>query len=603
MGKLKIFLPECVNASKYPAYYSSKTLFNRNLIGKLLFSALLFFFILNGLHGKCNCPDKNIIRTPDFSCHDETEAFPEIFPEAIYNPVKICNAPVNESTIIATSAGQYKIFFIYNPGDADKMMSVSSLNGIEWSTPEKEFELPGIAYYANQVVESNDGTLHSVFHIRDEGKNGYNGRHYNLWYTRKVREASEWEPPKEIYNGYVGSIRNFIELKSGRLLMSFGKAVPERSKKPDGNSKDYGWNEIMILYSDDNGDKWHAANNTLNIEIDPDKTTRYGAVEPVIVQLKNDVLWMLIRTNKGVLYQSFSDNNGETWTVPIPSKFTSSDSPAQFLRLKDGRLLLFFNMNQRWDDPNSYAFGGREVLHAALSYDDGKSWKGFREVLRATADKREIRGDRGTAYPSAVETNDGKVILVSGQGESKFVVMFDPEWLIEVNVPENSMIDPDEWTVYGSGDIIHKEYSEKEQKIRFLAGSAMDSRLNPEVVWNFPALASGEMIMEIEFINECPDVNLSFTDHFSISGDSVASEHSVFQFVLANVYGEAKNIPVRIKWNSDKQIAELFIFDKKVSETGFTRIPEFGLNYLRAGVPASIDNMKWGFGLRTVAVK
>ena len=113
MGKLKIFLPECVNASKYPAYYSSKTLFNRNLIGKLLFSALLFFFILNGLHGKCNCPDKNIIRTPDFSCHDETEAFPEIFPEAIYNPVKICNAPANESTIIATSAGQYKIFLVH----------------------------------------------------------------------------------------------------------------------------------------------------------------------------------------------------------------------------------------------------------------------------------------------------------------------------------------------------------------------------------------------------------------------------------------------------------------------------------------------------------
>jgi hypothetical protein len=603
MGKFKIFLHRYVIAKKYQAYCFSKTLFNCCLPGKFLFSAVLLLSILNGLDGKCNCPDKNIIRTPDLSCHDEKGASCEIYPEAIYRPVRICDAPTNESTIIATSAGHYKIFFINNPGDADKMMSVSSLNGVEWNIPEKEFDLPGIAYYANQVVESGDGSMHSVFHIRDEGENGYNGRHYNLWHTRKVSATSEWEPPKEIYNGYVGSIRNFIELKSGRLLMSFGKAVPERSKKPDGNAKDYGWNEVMILYSDDNGDNWHAADNTLNIEIDPDKTTRYGAVEPVVVQLNSDDLWMLIRTNKGVLYESFSVNNGESWTVPEPSKFTSSDSPAHFLRLKDGRLLLFFNMNQRWDDPNSYAFGGREVLHAALSYDDGKSWKGFREVLRAEEDKSEIRGDRGTAYPSAVEREDGKVILVSGQGESKSVVMLDPDWLTEENAPKNSLIDPDEWTVYGSSDIIHKEYSETEQKIRFLAGSAMDLRQNPEVVWNFPALASGEMIMEIEFINECPGINLSFTDHFSISGDSVASEHSVFQFVLANISGEAEKMPVRIRWNSNKQIAELFIFDKKVSETGFKRIPEFGINYLRAGVPASIDNTRWGFGLNSIAVK
>jgi hypothetical protein len=576
---------------------------NKHIVFSIVFLIVFLIITANGLHGTCRYKLTKEHNNISIGLDKNQEFTVSIDSKDIFKPVIVGNAPANESTVIKTKNGTFKIFFINNPGNADKMMSVSSENGIEWSIPEEEFDLPGKAYYANQVIVDKMGTLHCVFHIWGEGENGYRGRHLDLWYSRKEWGASDWETPQKIYHGYVGSIRNFIELKSGRLLMSFGRAVPERSKNPDGNAKDYGWNEIMILFSDDNGFEWHAADNTLNIEIDPDKTTRYGAVEPAVVQMENDVLWMLIRTNKGVLYESFSYTDGETWTVPEPSKFTSSDSPAQFLRLKDGRLLLFFNMNKRWDDPNSYAFGGREVLHAAISYDDGKSWNGFREVLRAAEYISEIRGDRGTAYPSAVETNDGKVILVSGQGKSKSIVMFDPDWLLEDNVQSNSLIDPDEWTVYGSVDIIHKEYSETGSKIIFLADSAMDFRQNPEVVWNFPALASGEMIMEIEFINECPSIYFSFTDHFSISGDSVASEHSVFQFVITNIYGETEKIPVRIMWNTKKQIAELFIFDTKVSEAGFNRIPEFGLNYLRAEIPKCIDDKKWGFGLNSVVKK
>lgn len=553
------------------------------------------------LQGKCFTGNEIKSHPFNFPVKSEIKSF--LYSKDICNPVVICDAPTNESTVIRTNTGHLKIFYVNNPGDADKIMSVTSENGIEWNKPEKEFDLPGKAYYANQAIQAMDGSLHCVFHIREEGKNGYNGRHYNLWHTRKINEETGWETPKEIFNGYVGSIRSLIQLNSGRLLMSYGKAVPERVKKPQSNTVDYGWNEVMVLYSDDNGDKWQAAGNTLNIEIDPDKTTRYGAVEPVIVQMKNDGLWMLIRTNKGVLYESFSYDSGESWSDPEQSRFISSDSPAHFLRLQDGKLIIFFCMNQRYDDPNSYAFGGREVLHAAISEDDGNSWKGFREVLRAEDEKGEVRSDRGTAYPSATETCDGKVLLVSGQGASKSIVMFDPDWLLEDNVPENSFTENDQWTTYGLSDIISKEYSEKDHVIRFLAGSKPDSRQKQEVVRNFPALTSGEMRMEVEFINDCPELSLSFTDHFSISGDSVASENSVFSFVIANAYKKAEKIPVRVRWNSEKQIAEIFIYNKKVSEASFKRIPEFGINYVRAGIPASVDNLKWGFSLSSGLVR
>lgn len=562
---------------------------------------IISFFAVTSLRGECRISKE--IQNHLLSFNIKSEITSRLCPIDIYKPLVICDAPTNESTVIRINTGHLKIFYVNNPGDADKIMSVTSENGIEWNKPKKELDLPGKAYYANQVIQDMEGSFHCVFHIRGEGKNGYNGRHYNLWHTRKINEETGWETPKEIFNGYVGSIRSLFQLYSGRLLMSYGKAVPERVKKSQSNTVYYGWNEVMVLYSDDNGDKWQAAKNTLNIEIDPDKTTRYGAVEPVIVQMKNDGLWMLIRTNKGMLYESFSYDSGESWSDPEPSRFISSDSPAHFLRLQDGRLLIFFSMNQRYDDPNSYAFGGREVLHAAISEDDGNSWKGFREVLKAEDEKGEIRSDRGTAYPSATETCDGKILLVSGQGVSKSIVMFDPDWLLEDNISENSFTEHEQWTTYGLSDIISKEYSEKDQVIRFLAGSKPDSRQKQEVVRNFPALTSGEMRMEVEFINDCPELSLSFTDHFSISGDSVASENSVFRFAIPNVYMKAERIPVRIRWNSEKQIADIYIFNKKVSEARFKRVPEFGINYLRAGIPASVDNVKWGFSLSSGSVR
>src|SRR5690606_35498343 len=59
-----------------------------------------------------------------------------------------------------------------------------------------------------------------------------------------------------------------------------------------------------------------------------------------------------------------------------------------------------------------------------------KTWKGFREVINVyCATSSQEKGDRGTAYPSATETSDGNIVLVSGQGESRSIVLFDPDWL------------------------------------------------------------------------------------------------------------------------------------------------------------------------------
>ena len=207
---------------------------------------------------------------------------------AIYAPVIVNKAPGNEATMVRL-LNELKIFFVNRPGEANHMMSVTSAdNGITWSAPSKEFDLPGQAYYANNLVTDTEGNLHCVFHIFDKGENGYLGRHLNLWYTRTEKGSKKWIEPKKIYNGYVGSIRSFIQLKNKRLLFSFARAVPERNKKPEGNTIDYGWHDISTLYSDDLGEKWQFSEDHLKIPVESSQTTRYGGVEPNVIELANN---------------------------------------------------------------------------------------------------------------------------------------------------------------------------------------------------------------------------------------------------------------------------------------------------------------------------
>jgi len=188
----------------------------------------------------------------------------------------------------------------------------------------------------------------------------------------------------------------------------------------------------------------------LKIPVESAQVTRYGAVEPNAIELKNGKIWMLIRTNKGHLYQSYSNDHGTSWEEANPSAFISSDSPAETLRLSDGRILILWNADQRYDDPRSYANGGREILHAALSSDEGHTWRGFREVFTSAANP-VIKGDRGTAYPSAVETKDGKILFVSGQGEGgRSIVCVDPKWLDQTENKDDFSHGLVQWTMHGT---------------------------------------------------------------------------------------------------------------------------------------------------------
>jgi hypothetical protein len=494
----------------------------------------------------------------------------------VWAPAIVHEAPTNECAILTRSDGAVELYHITKPESDSISLLRSKDGGLTWSEPQRAFMLPGRAYYALQALEAADGAVHVIFHVFGQGEGGYRGRLYEVYHARRPVAGKAWTQPRRFIPGYVGSIRGFIELPGGRLLVAVGLAVPERERPPE-HGPDFGWHDVNVLWSDDRGDTWNRSPDRLKVELKTPNVTRYGAIEPVLLPLRDGRIWMLVRDRQGRLLESFSSTRGERWTELVRSRFVSSDSPAELRRLRDGRIVLLSNPCQNWSDPRSYAMGGREVLVAAISSDEGRTWSGFREILHETMVERA--GDRGTAYPSLTETIDGKLVVMSGQGEGKrALVVFDPDWLEESFQRDELGHGPVAWTQYGD-EGIRMERAGGEEAVAIPIKS---SRLGGGS-WNFPMTAEGELTLRLRVPAEASGVQLVLNDHFTRVDDAAAADHAVFTFPLpsATVVGAWQN--VRLVWRNATGggHASMEINGTEVAHLRAKRPAALGLNYLR----------------------
>ena len=503
---------------------------------------------------------------------------------SIRAPAVIREAPTNESSLLARRDGTLEIYSITKPASDSVSVMRSRDGGFTWSEPEVAFPLPGKAYYAVQVIEVTDGSLHAVTHILGEGPGGYRGRLYEVFHTRKAPGAATWSTPRRIVPGYVGSIRGFIQLKrSGRIVLAVARAIPEREKAPIGGA-DFGWNDTFVYFTDDAGETWRQSPDRLSIELKTPNTTRYGAIEPVLLERSDGRVWMLVRDRGGRLWQAFS-TDGERWPALERSPFISSDSPAALLRLRDGKIILFTNACQNWSDPRSYAMGGREVLHAAISADDGLTWRGFREVLHEPP--VASRGDRGTAYASAAETSAGKIVVVSGQGEGKrAIVAFDPRWLEEREVRDDLGAGTVAWTHYGAEGLQVEAVEGGARGVAIPLRSAGACG----ALWNFPMADAGELRLRLQVPREAGDLRLCLNDHFNRADDKEAAVHAVFGADLAK-WADDRSHEVVLRWRDAARGGELKIeIDGQPGRNISAQRPaQFGVNYLRIEFRATSD--------------
>jgi hypothetical protein len=169
-------------------------------------------------------------------------------------------------------------------------------------------------------------------------------------------------------------------------------------------------------------------------------------------------MMMVIRSSTDYFWKCYSCDGGNTWSTPEPSTFYGTDTTPFFLRLHDGRVILFWNNTKPLSEPNHNAtlppvsdkvktgfaedaFTNRDAAHVAITHDGGESWIGYRELIlncvRNHADYRHTHADRAVLDKSvhqfqAFELPFNKVLVSVGQNiASRKLVIFDVGWLYE----------------------------------------------------------------------------------------------------------------------------------------------------------------------------
>jgi hypothetical protein len=507
--------------------------------------------------------------------------------EQVYAPSVVAPSPQNEAQIIKWDDRTLRIYYVQRP-EGTSIRSVGSTDGgLTWSDDRREFDLPGQAYYAVQIIPDSQGELQAVFHIfRGKGRKLGVDRNLDIWHCRTSGGRTAWGTPQRIFVGYVGSLRGGLQMSSGRLLVPFAIAIPERGTPPPAGEPDFGLHNVIVMYSDDFGATWQRGPAELKVTLCGENNTRYGAVEPHVIQLADGRVWMLIRDRCGRLYESYS-LEGIDWSEPQRTRFISSDSPATTVRLPDNRIVLFWCADQRWDDPRSYAMGGREILHAAISSDEGQTWQGFREVLTEPLPP-VVRGDRGTAYPSAVCNAAGKVVLASGQGAGRqSVVLFDPDWLTETEAKDDFADGLSQWTFYGAAGARLVDDPDRAGR-KLLSLHKLDAEHPAGALWNFPAGASGKLSIRLRLNRGSQGCQVFLTNHFSVIDDKDAPTHAAYQFTLKLAGEEQGTVSleaeqwheISVDWPADGGAAQLHVDGKPGTELPLLSPTETGLNYL-----------------------
>jgi sialidase-1 len=185
-------------------------------------------------------------------------------------------------------------------------------------------------------------------------------------------------------------------LTSGRLLAPVASTGDVRSS-----------NHFVsyCFFSDDGGVSWQRGAG----EVDYAKR---GAMEPEVIELADGRVAMIIRTQLGHIAISHSDDGGDTWSRAASWGVQAPEAPSTLRRIPStGDLLLIYNDTF----VRGAGHGGqRTPLTAAVSSDDGRTWK-HRRNLETDTDSTyaytSLTFDRGRAVMSYYvgENASGKV--------------------------------------------------------------------------------------------------------------------------------------------------------------------------------------------------
>ena len=145
-----------------------------------------------------------------------------------------------------------------------------------------------------------------------------------------------------------------------------------------------------------------------------------GAIQPSILFHEDGRLQAICRNRdgNGKLWQTWSDDNGRTWSKLEPTTLPNPCSGTDAVTLQDGRQLLVYNHT-------NLTSGARRILNVAIS-DDGVRWNAVAVLENAPGEY---------SYPAVIQSHDGTVHITYTWKRVKIAhVTLDPAKIVGVPI-------------------------------------------------------------------------------------------------------------------------------------------------------------------------
>lgn len=201
------------------------------------------------------------------------------------------------------------------------------------------------------------------------------------WLKTSADGGKTWSNATQLPEGFLGPIKNKpVLLSNGNLFC------------PSSTEGEKGW-RIHFEVTPDFGKTWR-----MIAPISAEK--EFGAIQPSILQHGNGKLQIVARSKNRAILESWSYDNGETWTPLAKTNLPNNNSGTDAVTLKNGLHLLVYNHVL---PPNNLAKGPRTPLNISVSK-DGKNWSAALIIEDSPISQY--------SYPSIIQSSDGLVHVI-----------------------------------------------------------------------------------------------------------------------------------------------------------------------------------------------
>lgn len=215
---------------------------------------------------------------------------------------------------------------------------------------------------------------------------------------------------------------------SDSFMLTFDQGTMVRGQPIVLNDGDY----LLPLYLETGNDRESSASDTSSffMRYNP-KTKTWKRTNPIhssmgnlqaqVVQMNDEYLICYLRrggdyepTDRGYMLRAESRDGGWTWSDAKETAFPNPNSAVDFIKLKNGHLLLVYNNSMN----------DRTPLTAAISIDNDESYPYRRDIMT---------GNNTFAYPYAIQTKDGKIHIVFTTNERTVIMhaVFDEDAILK----------------------------------------------------------------------------------------------------------------------------------------------------------------------------